>query len=257
MTKSNWLTSPSASTPEDLLIGTDWAALEHAYGTAAEAPEMLAALLDEDQSTRTRALDYLYGTLHHQSTLYEATAPAALYVASILSDPRTTNTVVKGRHFLPGCMRAELLRWIGSVASEVTDKAGAISQRYGFPLGDYAPAVDILGMRPFLFSKTLPYIRNTDHHVREAALTACIPLLDDPQLLHHRPALATPLREQLGTSDLWQHRERAIDALDAWGEDSSGIERQQNPFPFCDSDPLSDKVAGSGSNEGYSEDPPF
>lgn len=222
---------------------------------------MLAALLDEDRSTRTRALDYLYGTLHHQNTLYEATVPAALYVSGILSDPRTTSTVVKDRHSFPGCMRAELLQWIGSVASEVTDEAAATSQQYGFPLGDYAPAVGIIRMRPLLFSRTLPYITNPDRHVREAALTACIPLLDDPQLSHHRPALAAPLREQLGTSDLWQHRERAIDALDAWGEDSSGIERQRNPFLFCDSDPSPDEAlawsAGSGSNEGYSEDLPF
>ncbi|MFJ3867333.1 hypothetical protein [Streptomyces nigra] len=222
---------------------------------------MLTALLDEDQSIRTRALDYLHGVLHHQNTLYEATAPAALYVAGVLADPRTTSTVVKDRRSFPGCMRAELLRWIGSVANEVTDEAAATCQRFGFPLDDYAPAVAVMGMRPHLFSTTFPYIRNADRHVREAALTACIPLLDDPQLLHHRPALAASLREQLGTSDLWQHRERAIDALDAWGEDSSGIERQRNPFLFCDSDLVPDKasawLADSGPNQGYSEDPPF
>ena len=30
--------------------------------------------------------------------------------------------------------------------------------------------------------------------------------------------------EAESTSELWQHRERAIDALDAWDEDSSGLE---------------------------------
>jgi hypothetical protein len=52
-----------------LLTGTDWAALGHAYGSAFGAPEMAAALLEPDQSMRTRALDYPHGTLHHQGTL--------------------------------------------------------------------------------------------------------------------------------------------------------------------------------------------
>ncbi|MEU2597794.1 hypothetical protein ABZ669_11185 [Streptomyces hirsutus] len=222
---------------------------------------MLTALLDPDQGVRTRALGYLHGTLHHQNTLYDATVPAALYVAAILPDPRTNSAVTKNRHSFPGCMRAELLRWIASVASEVTDEVAAISQQCGFPLDDYAPAVGIMGIRPLLFSASLPSTEDPDRHIREAALTACIPLLDDPQLLHRRENLADLLRDELGTSDLWQHRERAIDALDAWGKDFSGIERQRNPFLFCDSDPSPGKesswLARPDSVEGYSENPPF
>ncbi|MGW2770483.1 hypothetical protein [Streptomyces sp. NPDC001275] len=245
-----------------LLTGTDWPTLAHAYGSAAEAPKMLAALLDPDQSVRTKALDYLHNTLHHQNTLYEATVPAALYVAAILSDPRTTRTVDNNRHSFPDCMRAELLRWVASVANEVTDEAEALSHRYGFPLDDYPPAVGIQRIRPLLFSASLPYTKDTNRHVREAALTACIPLLDDPRLLHHHRQPLVPLvREVLGTSELWQHRERAIDALDAWGEDSSGLEGQRNPFLFCDSDLSADgssvRFAGPNSAEGNSEEPPF
>lgn len=47
--------------------------------------------------------------LHHQNTLYEATVPAALFVAAILPDPRTTRAIDKDRHSFPGCLRAELL----------------------------------------------------------------------------------------------------------------------------------------------------
>ncbi|MEV6739474.1 hypothetical protein AB0N14_22080 [Streptomyces sp. NPDC051104] len=244
-----------------LLTGTDWPTLAHAYGSAAEAPKMLAALIDREQSVRTRALDYLHNTLHHQSTLYEATVPAALYVAAILSDPRTTCTVDNNRRSFPGCMRAELLAWIASVANEVTDEAEALSQRYGFPLDDYPPAVGIQRIRPLLFSASLPYTEDTNRHVRKAALTACIPLLDDPRLHHHRRPLVPLVREVLGTSELWQHRERAIDALNAWGEDSSGLEGQRNPFLFCDSDLPADGssawLADPNSSEGYSDEPPF
>ncbi|MGW3262795.1 hypothetical protein [Streptomyces sp. NPDC001056] len=256
-------TPASAGLPDGqaLLAGTDWAALRHAYGFATEAPGMLAALCDADQSTRTKALDYLHGTLHHQNTLYEATVPAALYIAAILPDPRTTRAVIKERRSFPGCMRAELLAWIASVASEVTNEAETLCQRLGLPLDGYPPAVGIRMIRPLLFSASLSCTEDTDRHVREAALTACIPLLDDSQLLHHRRALVPLVREVLGTSPLWQHRERAIDALDAWGEDSSGLEGQRNPFLFCDSD-LSVEgspawPAGPSSAEGYSEEPPF
>ncbi|WP_308310669.1 hypothetical protein [Streptomyces sp. GbtcB6] len=244
-----------------LLTGADWAALGHACGSAIDAPQMLAALLDPDQSTRTEALSYLHDPLNHQNTLYEATVPAALYVAAILSDPRTTRTVDKSRHAFPGCMRAELLSWIASVANEVTDEAKALSQRHGYALDDYPPAVGIQRIRPLLFSASLPYTDDPDRHVREAALTACIPLLDDPRLVRHQRPLVPLVREVLGTSGLWQHRERAIDALDAWGEDSSGLEGRRNPSPFCDSDPAANdpwaRLVDPNPAEGYSEDPPF
>ncbi|MFF4799725.1 hypothetical protein ACFY1U_15100 [Streptomyces sp. NPDC001351] len=244
-----------------LLTRANWPAVEHAYGYATEAPKMLAALLDQDQGTRTRALSYIHNALHHQNTLYEATVPAAQYVAAILSDPRTSRTVDKSRYAFPGCMRAELLRWIASVANEVTDDAGALSKHHGFPLDDHAPAVGIQRIRPLLFAASLPYTEESDRHVREAALTACIPLLDDPRLLEHRPPLVPLIREVLGTSELWQHRERAIGTLDAWGEDSSGLEGQRNPFLFCDSDLPADGSSiwptSRNSSEGYSEEPPF
>jgi hypothetical protein len=244
-----------------LLARTNWAALKHGYGSAAEAPKELAALLDADQGVRTRALSYIHNTLHHQNTLYEATVPAALYVAAILSDPRTTRTVDKDRHSFPGCMRAELLRWIASVASEVTDEAAVRRKHHGFPLDAYAPAVGIQKIRPTLFSASLPYTDESDRHVREAALTACIPLLDDPRLLHHRRPLVPLIREVLGTSDLWQHRERAIDTLDASGEDSSDLEGQRNPFLVCDFDLPADSSliwpADRNATEGHSEEPPF
>ncbi|MFI0092003.1 hypothetical protein [Streptomyces bobili] len=244
--------------PQETLTRTDWARLEHAYGSAADAPGILVALLDPDQAVRTEALDNLHGVLHHQNTLYEATAPTALYVAAILPDPRTTRTVEKSRQDFPGNMRAELLAWIASVANEVTDAADAVRRRYGLSLDSYPPAIAIRKIRPLLFTAAFTYADDDDRHVREAAIAACIPLLDDPLLLHRRATLAPLVRQVLGTSELWQHRERAIDALDAWGEDSSGIEGQQNAFLFCDTDMSPDSSPWrAGPSEGFSEEPPF
>ncbi|MFF4548231.1 hypothetical protein ACFY1J_29030 [Streptomyces sp. NPDC001406] len=53
----------------------------------------------------------------------------------------------------------------------------------------------------------------------------------------------------------------AIDALDAWGEDSSGLVGQQNPFLFCDSDLPHDGrsawLTDPNTTEGYCEEPPL
>ncbi|MGW3826386.1 hypothetical protein ACWEAF_29815 [Streptomyces sp. NPDC005071] len=246
--------------PQWTLAQTNWAGLNHAYGLATEAPKMLVTLLDTDQTVRTKALAYVHGILHHQNTIYEATVPTALYVAAILTDPRTTLPVDKNRRDAPGCMRAELLAWIESVAGEVTDAVDAVGRRLGFPLDDYPPAVAVRKIRPQLFSAAFAYVDDADRHVREAAIAACIPLLDDAELLSYRGTLIPLLREVLGTSERWQHRERAIDALDEWGGDSSGLESQRNPFLFCDSDPSTDNspwLADSSVTEGYSEKPPF
>lgn len=241
-----------------LLTAANWATLGHAYGSAAEAPKMLAELLAPDQNMRTKALNYLHYTLHHQNTLYVATVPAALCVAAILPNPRTIRTVDKNHHLTTVCMRAELLHWIASVADAVTDEVEVLSRRHGFPLDDYPPAVGIRRIRPPLYSAAVAYVDDTDRQVAEAAITACIPLLDDPRLLHHRTALIPAIRQTLGTSARWQHRKQAINALNTWGEDSTGLEGQQNPFMFCDSDAPTDSAAWSiATSEGYSEPPPF
>jgi hypothetical protein len=247
--------------PQWTLTHTTCASLHHAYGPATDAPDLLAALLHPDQSVRTKALDGLHGPLHHQNTVYEATVPAAQYVAAILPDPRTTRAVDKDRRSFPGCLRAELLQWIGSVADTVDDEAEAIDQRHGLSLDAYPPAAALREIRPQLFAAAVSYTSDRDRDVREAAVAACIPLLDDPGLLHHRAAMVPRLRQVLGTSALWQYRERAIDALHAWGEDPSGIEGQRNPFEFCDAD-LSDDASfghslGHRSADGFRDDPPF
>ncbi|MGQ4437709.1 hypothetical protein [Streptomyces sp. SAS_260] len=251
-------TLDEAETYRVLLRATHWVTLAHAYGSAAEAPKRLAELLAQDQTVRTKALDYLHHALHHQNTLYEATVPAALCVAAILPNPRTIRTVDKNHHLTTVCMRAELLHWIASVADAVTDEAEVVRQRIGFPLDDYPPAVSIRRIRPQLYSAAVAYVDDSDRPVAEAAMTACIPLLDDPRLLHHRAALIPGIRQILGTSERWQHREQAIRALDTWGEDSTGLEGQQNPFLFCDSDTPTDNASRPiDTSEGYSEPPPF
>ena len=56
------------------------------------APGIPAALLEATPEGRARSPRYLDHVLHHQNTLYDATVPAALYVAAILPDPQAATT---------------------------------------------------------------------------------------------------------------------------------------------------------------------
>lgn len=242
--------------PAAVLAETDWAALHHAYGTAEDTPAQLVALLGADQAVRSRALDHLHHVVHHQNTLYAATVPAALYVAAILRDPRTTRPVDKEPRAFPGPLRAELLEWLASVADAADDETGATMRRLGFPPEDYPPFVTICEIRPLLFSAVSACFDDRDLHVREAAIAACIPLLDDARLRCHRMAVAPLLRETLATSALWQYQEQAVEALAAWGEDTTGLEVRRNPFEWCDT-PLGSAAAEWKRSPQDWADPPF
>jgi hypothetical protein len=99
---------------EDLLAGTDWSAVEHAWGTppgVPRTPEVLAALLSQDVAVQAR--------VHHQDTVYPATPPAVDFVAAVLSDPRTSAPVPARRGAVP--LRAELLGWLASVMEALAE----------------------------------------------------------------------------------------------------------------------------------------
>ncbi|MGW3017941.1 HEAT repeat domain-containing protein [Streptomyces longwoodensis] len=51
----------------------DWASLRHAYGSAEDVPGLLRGLTSADPAERGTALDELYGSLHHQGRVYDAT----------------------------------------------------------------------------------------------------------------------------------------------------------------------------------------
>lgn len=67
----------------------DWNALTHAYGAAADVPDLLRALADPDRQVRKDAYWELYGNIFHQGTRYPATAPAVPFLVELLADPAT------------------------------------------------------------------------------------------------------------------------------------------------------------------------
>ena len=56
----------------------DWSAVHHAYGAASDVPGQLPAVIVGDEETRDEAWWNLWGNIHHQGTIYEATAPDAV-----------------------------------------------------------------------------------------------------------------------------------------------------------------------------------
>ena len=53
-----------------------WDELFHAYGPATDVPMQLRAVIVGDEGTREEAWWNLFGNIHHQGTIYEATVPA-------------------------------------------------------------------------------------------------------------------------------------------------------------------------------------
>ncbi|MBC8073376.1 MAG: tetratricopeptide repeat protein [Deltaproteobacteria bacterium] len=68
------------------LDSIDWASLTHAYGSAADVPAMLRALVSEDAEQRGAALHAAYGNIFHQGTRYAATPAAIGALVEIVGD---------------------------------------------------------------------------------------------------------------------------------------------------------------------------
>lgn len=65
----------------------DWASLEHAYGPADDVPELLRGLASADPLDRERALDGMYGSVHHQGDVYDSTLACIPFLMELVADP--------------------------------------------------------------------------------------------------------------------------------------------------------------------------
>ncbi|MFK4122259.1 HEAT repeat domain-containing protein [Streptomyces longwoodensis] len=131
----------------------DWASLRHAHGSAEDVPGLLRGLTSADPAERGTALDELYGSLHHQGRVYDATlacVPFLLRLAAHEGVPERAGLV-------------DLLVSIGD-----GDRADGRGD------GDGAGAVRA-GAEVFVRLTTDP-----DPGVRRAAAGAVVRFLDDP-----------------------------------------------------------------------------
>ena len=67
----------------------DWGRLEHAYGSAKDVPGLIRDLTARSRKRRERALYELFGNIHHQGTVYSATAPAVPFLAELVRSEET------------------------------------------------------------------------------------------------------------------------------------------------------------------------
>jgi len=220
----------SSVRPEDVLAQTDWSAVEHAYAGepgVASSPEILAGLLDEDAGRQGRALADLNCRVHHQDTIYSATAPAVLFVVAALADRRTLTSVVRGHgvRAVDVPLRVALLCWLTSVMQYAADSYDG--RRRGF-------AVDVeacRAVRPSVFGVARAMRGDPDAAIASAALGAALAsLLDAPQLAHHHAEAATWSGDPaLARLDL-HSRVMAVMTLQTLGGDTTSV-LQSDPDP--------------------------
>ncbi|HZU67020.1 MAG TPA: HEAT repeat domain-containing protein [Ktedonobacteraceae bacterium] len=66
------------------LSSITWSDLSHAYGSAADVPQLLRDLASTDEQLRSRALGTLYTNIYHQGTVYQASAYAVPFLLELL-----------------------------------------------------------------------------------------------------------------------------------------------------------------------------
>ena len=204
-----------------VLAETDWCSLQTAFGNGKDLPRVLVRLLEPDPKVQVTALSELGELVGHQNTIYEATAPVAMYVAGILTHPAATT--VRPYRNVP--IRATLLSWLASRAYDASDEVVGRVERYvpGFLAHDGITAT-FRDLRPMLYRAVAPFIQDSHENVREAAVTAALILAEHPALAEHRDHLAVHARVVLETGSCGPNRCVARKALEAWGHDVSDSE---------------------------------
>ncbi|MFI1154662.1 hypothetical protein [Streptomyces sp. NPDC020817] len=213
-----------------VLAETDWRSLQTAFGNGECLPRVLARLLEPDPKVQVTALSELSELVGHQNTIYEATAPVAMYVAGILTHPAAMTL----RPYRSVPIRATLLNWLASTAYDASDDFVDRVGQY-FP-GFLTPGTLVAGfrdLRPMLYRAVAPFLQDSHEDVREAACLAALILAEHPALAQHRDHLAVHARRILDTSSDAPNRRIAWKALEAWGHDVSEIEPFQEESWDC------------------------
>ncbi|WP_212996913.1 hypothetical protein [Winogradskya consettensis] len=146
----------------DGLHEVDWAALEHAYGSAEDVPAMLTALRSADPAERKTALDSFYGAVHHQGDVYRSTTASLPFLFDFAVDPGT-----------PG--RAGIVGLLVSIGREAVARAEPGDGEEFGPL-NYAGAAAVVRARAAVFGG---FVAEDDPEVRRAAVPALGLFFDD------------------------------------------------------------------------------
>ncbi|MFF3784358.1 hypothetical protein [Streptomyces sp. NPDC001933] len=248
---------------QELLDETDWASLATPYGTGESLPTALIRLLEPNPSIRAPAAEDTLGAVTHQNTIYEATVPVALYVAAILNHPITAAANTPTRP-TSNCATPPARRyWTGSAAPPTTPMTSASPWANAISVKAFLDACPDMrafrDLRPLIYSAVQSFLTDDNAKVRDAALVAAIPLAEHHALTEHRNELADHARRLLSTSTDRYKRDRALDALNAWGQDTSPLGNAKDTAARESHARMADHNLWWASNEtgGCAEDPPF
>lgn len=89
----NAVSAPEREELARALDAVPWTLLHDAYGPAVDVPVHLYSAALGQADTRAAAWWELWGNVHHQGTVYEASVHAVPFVAAIASDPKHTDRV--------------------------------------------------------------------------------------------------------------------------------------------------------------------
>ncbi|MGW8989900.1 hypothetical protein ACWGRF_08235 [Streptomyces zhihengii] len=211
-----------------VLAETDWGSLQTAFGNGEYLPEVLARLLEPDPKVQVTALSELSELVGHQNSIYEDTAPVAMYVAGILTHPAAMTL----RPYRNVPIRATLLNWLLSTAYDASDET--VDRIKSYCPGLLTPGTlvaDFRDLRPMLYRAVAPFLQDGHEDVRESAVLAALILAEHPALAEHRDHLAVHARRVLDTSSDDPNRRVAWKVLEAWGHDVTDIEPfQEEPW---------------------------
>jgi HEAT repeats len=126
------------------LDGPAWGALDHAYGTADDIPEVIRAVASAGEDEADEAIDELFGAVFHQGTVYSATVAAVPFIAELAVAPEVHH-------------RSTLVALLGAMADP--------AEAYGTEVGGVRAAVTAQVPR-------LPLLADPDPRVRESAAYA-------------------------------------------------------------------------------------
>ncbi|WUH91491.1 hypothetical protein OG900_16165 [Streptomyces sp. NBC_00433] len=142
----------------DELGRVPWHELGHAFGSADDVPRQIRALYLGDEEAAREAIYELHGTIHHQGSIYPASAPAVPFLAHAALYARDS-------------LRAELLTLLATLADHLPEDTAS----------PHWPGSSVAGVCAELarvMPDLLPCVRDPDRAVRRAALRVVAAVAD-------------------------------------------------------------------------------
>ncbi|MFD8734893.1 HEAT repeat domain-containing protein [Streptomyces sp. NPDC059618] len=159
----------------------DWASMEHAYGSAADVPELLRGLASPLPQERETALDGMYGAVHHQGDVYDSTLAAIPFLFTLAGHPGLPDRggIVELLASIGGPEDADGLAHGAGGTTDGEDDIGGEDDEDGDGLGDDNRAMARAAVRAGagLF---LDLVTDADPEVRRAAPSALVRFHGEP-----------------------------------------------------------------------------